>query len=191
MARSASVDLLQNHRFWLVDARPTRRPPFFVMRGPQFGFASISAPELSARTQAIAEINAYTHESEYVGVDVGVMTLRRGVRIGDGSLGKWFTDAVYGRVESRRTLLLLQYTGMLSSGGFRAAIPFPRPLVAPEGMIGGRAWVLWDAKPIRYRAAQDFDASSGSISVMEVDIQPRAVTEFVIPNTAAFAASLG
>jgi phage tail-like protein len=43
--------------------------------------------------------------------------------------------------------------------------------------LPGRAWVLHDCIPINYRAASDFDASSGQVSFQEIEVQPEYVEE--------------
>ena len=40
--------------------------------------------------------------------------------------------------------------------------------VAPR--IPGRAWMLYDALPVRYKAGSDFDATSSAVSIQELDI---------------------
>lgn len=44
--------------------------------------------------------------------------------------------------------------------------------------IPGRAWLLNNCLPVRYRAASDFDASSGQISLQELEVQPEYIEEF-------------
>ena len=37
----------------------------------------------------------------------------------------------------------------------------------------GKAYILFDCIPLRYKTASDFDATSSAISLSEIDIQPR------------------
>lgn len=44
--------------------------------------------------------------------------------------------------------------------------------------IPGRGWLLHNCLPINYRAASDFDAASGAISLVELEVQPEFIEEF-------------
>lgn len=44
--------------------------------------------------------------------------------------------------------------------------------------IPARAWLLRDCLPTRYKAASDFDASVGAISLQELEVQPESIEEF-------------
>jgi len=44
--------------------------------------------------------------------------------------------------------------------------------------IPGRAWLLHNCLPMRYKAGSDFDASSGQVSLQELEVQPEYVEEF-------------
>jgi len=44
--------------------------------------------------------------------------------------------------------------------------------------IPARSWLLHNCLPVRYRAGNDFDASSGAISLMELEVQPEYIEEF-------------
>lgn len=44
--------------------------------------------------------------------------------------------------------------------------------------IPARSWLLHNCLPVRYRAGNDFDASSGNISLMELEVQPEYIEEF-------------
>ena len=44
--------------------------------------------------------------------------------------------------------------------------------------IPGRAWLLNNCTPVRYRAGNDFDASSGQVSLQELEVQPESIEEF-------------
>jgi phage tail-like protein len=44
--------------------------------------------------------------------------------------------------------------------------------------IPGRAWLLHNCLPIRYKAGSDFDASSAAVSLMELEVQPEMIEEF-------------
>ncbi len=48
--------------------------------------------------------------------------------------------------------------------------------------IPGRAWMLRDCLPTRYKAASDFDAQSSNVSLMELDIQPEYFEEISLAS---------
>lgn len=43
--------------------------------------------------------------------------------------------------------------------------------------IPARAWLLKGCLPTRYKAGTDFDASSGQVSIMELDVAPESIEE--------------
>ena len=44
--------------------------------------------------------------------------------------------------------------------------------------LPARAWLLHGCLPIRYLAGSDFDASSGAVSIQELEVQPEYIEEF-------------
>ena len=44
--------------------------------------------------------------------------------------------------------------------------------------IPARGWILHGCLPVRYRAGSDFEAASGEISLMELEVQPEYIEEF-------------
>jgi len=44
--------------------------------------------------------------------------------------------------------------------------------------IPARAWLLHNCIPVRYRPGNDFDASSGQVSIQELEVQPEFVEEY-------------
>lgn len=44
--------------------------------------------------------------------------------------------------------------------------------------IPARAWLLHNCLPTRYKAGSDFDASTASISLQELEVQPEHIEEF-------------
>jgi len=50
--------------------------------------------------------------------------------------------------------------------------------------IPARSWLLHNCLPVRYRAGSDFDASSGEISLMELEVQPEYIEEFSLGTKA-------
>jgi hypothetical protein len=44
--------------------------------------------------------------------------------------------------------------------------------------IPARGWILHNCLPVRYKSGSDFDASTGEISLMELEVQPEYIEEF-------------
>jgi phage tail-like protein len=167
-----------------MDVVPSATFPFFVLGTPFMGFQSITAPEYTAEVDEIKQVNSMFKRHAYSGGSVGPMTLTRGVRGYDDTMWEWMHRAIKGMESTNRHLLLIHYTGIgVGSvgkiGAQMAAFDFPSPWEG-ERFVPGKAWLLWDAIPIRYKAASDFDAMSGAASVAELDIQPWAMTEFTL-----------
>ena len=106
----------------------------------------------------------------------------------------------------RRKLVIIQFTGinMAPPGdvsvagalGITAALAGLTAAIGPEALLGvglgiggvgpfefspklpARGWVLHGCIPTSYRAASDFDARSGQISIMNLEVQPEYVEEW-------------
>jgi phage tail-like protein len=175
MARHRIADYLQNHRFWLMDMVPSATFPFLVLGTPLLGFQSITAPEYTADVDEIKEMNSMFKKHVYSGGSVGPMTLTRGVRGYDDTFWQWMMRAMRGWDVTPRHLLLVHFTSIGATTddiGVKAweAIAF----------LPGKAWILWDSIPTRYKAGSDFDAMGGEVSLSELEIQPHAMTELTL-----------
>lgn len=188
MARSRIDDLMQSHRFWLLDIMPSATFPFLVLGSPLLGFQAITAPEITLETVPVEQVNSVWKKHLYTGGEAGPITLTRGTRWYDGTFYDWIRRAQRGYDNPNRDLLLIHYMG-LGTGYIRDKVNLlgnekgkrdVAEFFAPgDGIqhIPGRAWILWDAVPSRYKAGTDFDATSGEVSLMELDIQPYAIEE--------------
>jgi phage tail-like protein len=170
-------DLLQTHRFWLIDVVPSSVIPFFVLGSPLYGFSGISAPSIELSTRDVRQMNSMWTDTVYEGGSAGSITLSRGVRANDNSFFEWVKRAMRGGDQVHRTLMLIHYTGMAAE-----TPDLPVPLDAWEGVVSvpGRLWMLWKCLPVMYKSGSDFDAKSGDISIMEIEIKPRAIEEIVL-----------
>ena len=173
-------DLLQDHRFWLFDVVPSGMYPFTVLGPPVMGFSSITMPEVTLELEAVKQVNSVFPRRAYSGGDVSTVTLQRGVRAWDDSFWEWMHRAIKGSDMVNRHLLLLQYTGF---GGD----PGDLPVDAWEGaaLAPGKAWLLMDCLPVRYKGGSDLDARSGQVSIAELEVQPWAVAEMSLMDPAA------
>jgi phage tail-like protein len=194
-------DMLQTHRFWLLDLVPSSVFPFFVLGSPMYGFASISAPEITLETREIVQLNSMWKQHAYSGGACGAITLTRGARYNDDTFYDWTKRAMRGSDQVKRTLLLIHYTGLnagqVAYSAYKAnnagtsktasdfSIDLPAPLDTWESalQIPGRCWILWGCLPTRYKAGSDFDATSAEVSMMELELQPHAVEEIVLGPT--------
>lgn len=181
MARSRLTDFMQTHRFWLFDVVPSLTPPFYVLGTPFMGFSSITAPEYTAEVDEIKQMNSMFKQYAYSGGAVGSITLTRGVRGFDDTMWEWMYRAITGLEVTQRHLLLLHFTSIqlfdIDGPNILEGITVPME----DGVfLPGKAWLLWGCIPIRYKAASDFDARSGDVSLAELEVQPSAVSEFVL-----------
>lgn len=180
--RSRLEDLLQSYRFWLVDMVPSSTFPFFVLGSPIMGFQSITAPEITLDTDEIKQVNSMFKKQAYSGGSVGPITLTRGCRVYDDTFRLWVDRAIRGIDMVNRDLLLIQFTNINVENELGISVDLPVAIEAWEAaaFVPGRAWVLWNCIPTRYKAATDFDATSGEVSIMELDVQPWSMTEFAL-----------
>jgi phage tail-like protein len=181
-SRSRLEDLLRSNRFWLVDVIPSSTFPFFVLGAPFMGFQSITMPEISLEVDEVKQVNSMYKKYVYSGGSVGAITLTRGCRVYDDTFFQWISRAIRGIDMNPRNLLLIQYSDINMSTYTGASIELPVAMQAWEvaQFVPGRAWLLWDCIPTRYKAGSDLDATSGEVSIMELDVQPHAVTEFCL-----------
>jgi len=172
MPRSLLTDYMQNHRFWLMDTVPSSTYPFFVLGGPLGGFQSITAPEYTAEVEEIKQLNSMFKRSSYVGGGLSPITLTRGVRGHDDDFWNWMHSAISGNDMTNRNLLLLHFTGVATSDD-------PLGIEAWDGVpfVPGKAWLLYDCIPTRYKAGSDFEGGGGQVSIAELDITPWAIFE--------------
>lgn len=176
---------MQAHRFWLIDVKPSATFPFFVLGSPLFGFKSITAPEITLDAEPIAQLNSVWKRQRYVGGEASPITLERGVTAWDSTFYEWIKRAQRGSDMINRDLLLLHFMGWLPGQGEKLtsamqSLQMKIPVAnAWEGAlkIPGRAFIMWDCLPTRYKVGSDFDATASEVSIMELEIHPMAVAE--------------
>lgn len=181
-SRSRLEDLLRNNRFWLVDVIPSSTFPFFVLGAPFMGFQSITMPELTLEIDEVKQVNSMYKKYVYSGGSMGAITLTRGCRVYDDTFYQWVQRAIRGIDMNPRNLLLIQYTDINLSTYTGASVDLPVAMEAWEvaQFLPGRAWLLFDCIPTRYKAGSDLDGTSGEVSIMELDVQPASVVEFAL-----------
>jgi phage tail-like protein len=201
LARPRVLDYMQSNNFWLMDVDPNLNPPFFVFN-PTMGFSQCSGVEIELQTEEYHPLHSpYPIHLPTKG-RVGPVTLSRGARFFDTDFYRWIDRAIRGVDDFRRNILLIQMIGanaqttekfglggefalqLLAGGGTSLALagaasvldvlPFKETVRVP-----GRAWILYDSIPVRYRAGE-LDASSADVTIMELEIQPRVVVEVAL-----------
>lgn len=205
MARNIIADLLQNHRFWLIDMVPSATIPFFVMGSPVYGFQSISMPEYTFEAREIKQMNSMMKRTVYEGGGWGTITLSRGVRVCDDTFYEWVRRAIEGLDTIDRHLLLIQYCpasfGGLSGdaatmgkidGIISTVQAVAGTVVNPTGAwmgrmdsgymdnVPGKLWVLWNCVPTRYKPGSDLDATDASVSIAELELAVHNVSEMTL-----------
>ena len=175
MPRSRFADLMQSHRFWLTDVVPSSTFPFLVLGAPFLGFQSITTPEYTADVEEIKQLNSMFKKHVYTGGSAGNITLTRGVRAYDDTMWDWMQRAIKGYDNPNRHLLLLHFTSIGTTNDEIGVEAWESIAFLP-----GKAWLLWDAIPVRYKAGTDFNATDGSVSIAELEISINAFTEFTL-----------
>lgn len=181
MARMAETDFLQSMRFFVTVATAQGINPFqFTIEHTnaagvaveiQAGFSAVTTPEISVEVVEYHEgHHIYTHK--FPGrPSVSDVTLSRGVAREDTDFFFWVLQAIEGAGEDEthyRTDLHIWHGG-------RAGLPNADVLAGPQTRYNAiarptRYYSLFDAFPIRCKVAGDLDATSGDISISEVDV---------------------
>ncbi len=192
MARSRIFDRLQNYSFWIFDASGFAGNPLFSVFDPILGFSSITAPETTLELKEIQPGNWEYKRRVVKSADTSGINLQRGAQFFDSDFFLWLTNALRGIQPVRRNLILIQFLGQgfLPARGGPGEISYEgaMPAVAILGQrIPGRAWFLYGCLPTRYKAGGDFDATSGEVSVQELEVQPEFVDELTIATLSPIA----
>lgn len=202
MARERALfDMMQSYPFWVFDASGFAGNILFSVFDPVLGFASAGAPEITVETQEIQPGNWEFKRRAVKTASVGSVTLRRGARFYDSDFYNWITAAIRGNQPVRRNLVLVQFLGFRplrqiagqnrgltgfgpGDSGFGTEVA----ALSLAERLPGRAWVLHDSIPIRYRPGDDFDATNGGVSIQELEVQPEYVTELTLATVSPVAA---
>lgn len=208
MARSRATDLLQSHRFWLVEISSSERLPKFAIGSLAYGFQSVSLPSLTAEVQSFSQINDYYSTNYYTNFSVDTISLARGVRAFDSSFYRWMIRSLRGEDRVQRDFLLLHFYSNVGldttsgdtaaitaaaavAGGFAGGFAGNASVIAAGASVAagvglgnleminmvGKAYLLYGCIPTRYKAGTDLDATSGEVSIAELDMQPHHFTE--------------
>lgn len=204
MARTVLEDYLQAFPFWLADVAPVQQGELPILN-PLLGFASITAPEITAEVLDITEANWLFKRKVLKNADIGNLTLMRGATFYDFDFYNWMMAAlglrsVVGQAfgvgvvaggTPRRNLLLIHYftshpvAGLADAAGQNYGIsvsglpasPGPFEVIAK---VPARAFYLQGCLPVRYKSGSDFDAKSGDVSMMELELAVESMEQVVL-----------
>lgn len=198
MARNNAEDHLQNFRFQLLDVDLGLTIPPFVFQ-PLGSFASITAPEFTIETDEYAEGNYWFKRHLITGGSISNITLVRGSMFWDSEFWNWMSETMKGSIGGllpprlgghRRNLLLMQMANIdlnnmdpygVEIGSLRLIADILTGFGAVERAgIPAKAWMLFGCMPVRYKVAGDFDATSGEVSMMELELSVDRAEEFGI-----------
>jgi phage tail-like protein len=215
MPRPRLNDLMQQHSFWLFDAGILGGNVLFPVFDPSLAFATASTPEITATEHEIVTGNWQFSRRFIKSATVSPIVLGRGVRFYDSDMYNWITAAILGKDPVRRSLCLMHFLGLRSGGragqiiGGAATGALTGALSgglssAAQGAVGGailggfinnripgRLWMLHDCIPTRYKAGGDFDASSGAVSIQELEVQPEHVVEVTVSTLSGVQGAIG
>lgn len=193
MARSRLEDVLSVYPFWIFDAGVLGGNVLFPALDPAMAFNAASSPEISIEHKEIAVGNWQFSRRVVKRASVSPITLSRGVRFWDSDFYNWALAAIMGKDPVRRSLCMIHFLGIRSSssagqivgGAVAGALQGGIAGAAGGAILGqfidnripGKVWMLHDSLPTRYKAGGDFDASSGAVSVQELEIQPEHIVE--------------
>lgn len=203
MARSILADLLQSHRFWLLDIVPSITYPFFVLGSPMYGFNSITVPEYTFDTREVKQLNSMHKRTVYEGGGWGTITLTRGVRLWDDTFYTWAKRAIDGTDTIDRNLLLIQYGGINADAAGQVNTQLLTAILGGVGNpvgavmskyggamdqsymlnVPGLAMLLWGCVPTRFKPTSDLDATSAEIAIQEIELAVHAASIFYLLGT--------
>jgi phage tail-like protein len=125
--------------------------------------------------QEIIEGNFEFPRKVFKKASVNNIVCARGSQLQDTDFWIWASNYLRGNRE-KKTLMLIQFTNISGAQGIgNPALP---NVIEYGTTFPGRAWLLKNCSPGRYKVATDFDASQGAISIHELEIVYEFFTEF-------------
>lgn len=178
------LDRMQVFHFWLMDITLAPSPVFL----PILGFSAMTAPSMSSEFEEVKEGNWPFPRQVISRATVEPITLSRGVLFYDSDFWKWITQGITGDpglgavtgllsipTSVRRNLLLIHYLEF-------APLGVNDNLSGANGRFPGKAYVLHQCLPGKYKSGTDFDAKSSEISIAELEIKPEFWEEYSVSS---------
>ena len=172
MARAQETDFLLSFRFQLetIQKQGAQDPLAFTPGGSAAGFQSVTLPEITLEATEYRE-GIYKYTRKYPGPPtVTEVSCMRGVMKKDTAFFDWCISALSG-AEYRADIRIIQYS--------RGNLPGNDGDVNPDefktedfAAIGARTYACYQCVPVRVKPAGDLDATSGEVSMAEVDFAP-------------------
>jgi phage tail-like protein len=176
MARAQNSDFLLSFRFQLetIEKKGARDPLAFPIGGGSAGFQSVTLPEVTLEATEYRE-GIYKYTRKYPGPPtISEVSCMRGVMKKDTAFFDWCISALSG-AEYRADIKILQYSrGNLpgNDGGVNPAEFKTEDFAA----LAARQYNCYQCVPVRVKPAGDLDATSGEVSMAEVDFAPEYFT---------------
>lgn len=172
MPRTQRADYLMTNRFHLIDVSLSL-PPVLL---PIFSFSSITAPELILEMKEVKEGNFEYPRKIMQSASVNNVILARGAILQDNDFWVWIDNYSRG-MRGKKNLLLVQSSNIATDVGQEGPQVLGQQVVTGFASVfemvlksPGRAWILRNCSPVRYKVASDFDASQGAVSIQELEI---------------------
>lgn len=174
-------DVLMNFHFHIFDVSVK----FPIVLNLVYGFQHVTAPEMTANTREVKE-GTFEYPNHIIeSAACSDIQMINGAKFFDSDFYDWISGYVRGEPHKKRDLLLVQYSQMNTS----SVLSTGRQSLVTQGIslqplndlvtrIPARAWLLYQCSPVTYKASDDFDAQSHSISLQTLTVKPKYFTEF-------------
>jgi len=183
MARSMQTDYINGMRFHVVATGFAGRRYLSPPGRPEAGFSACTTPEVSGEAVEYRE-GTFVYTQKYPGIPSmgGDLTMSRGVARRDTTLFDWMRIVIEGGAaeggEYRADLLIKQFHRReVLVGDPSSSVNFN---TIDVNSIPAKTYNIFQAFPTRCKPAADFDATSGDVSVAELDV---AFESFTILET--------
>lgn len=180
MARLRLFDKMQAYPFWVFDASGAEGNVLFSVFDPVLGFSSATSPEINLEPRQIKPGNWEYSRQVVKSANVSPVTFARGARFYVSDFYNWITNSIRGVQPVRRNLVIVHFLGFRI---LRQAAGDIGPEIGVTSLVErvpGRAWILYDCIPTRYKAGSDFDASSSEVAIQELEVQPEHIVELTV-----------
>ena len=172
MARSVSKDYLQNFRFTVtvIDGCGAAED---ISEASSAGFHTCTTPEGTLATVNYRE-GQYQWTRQQPGIaSMSTVTLTRGVARTDGTFFNWWMNCAGGTsgAGGRASNLGIGYRATIAISHFdRNFLTEDRGPQDPRKLTPALVYILFQAFPVKHKPASNLDATSGEVSLAELDL---------------------